>query len=593
MSVYGAGSNDYRQLVCESDAEDIEGCNYVRKPTRVPIEANDIQCISSGYLHSVFIYKNGAVFCAGDDSKFQIGTKERKFYMNLIEINVSNDPITWVHCGSYYTIYLTQKGEVIICSDQCIGKSISYIANSPVRLIAGSCVAPCAIDSCGVVYLFDKNPEIEPKKYRFACPASDIARCNDFAIILTNDNILYGNGKLNNGKNEFVPIIQLSSYTIKNVFGYSSHAAVISNDGKVLMYGNNSFGQCGNSDSKFNNEFSLVQSLDEYKITQIALGVNHTIFITEEGTALSCGANYYAQTMSGHAGGEVKIPIPLSFEEQATYAVCGDESSFLFFSIKLHIPEHHEYIERKGIKIDSSENIQKLENQLKEANNTIRNLEKKLSQQQFRGPLNPSNFTSINTFGNFIRLNVIGENQESRQYSVKSFIKHPCVVGFAILQTNDNHCISIIDSPPYKILSEETVESLSPTRRSIIVLEVVMAMNYLHHNNIYSISLSPEKIYLNERNDILLFGLEHIESNFEDKLARLDLNSYMNFLTFISRNCEYNPRIREIIAYSFDTIIEGFKSFDFNIFQGCDQFSVMEKYEKIISQEDQTRKTNQ
>jgi len=103
------------------------------------------------------------------------------------------------------------------------------------------------------------------------------------------------------------------------------HQFAITSEGKVYAWGRNEKGQLGLNDLKDRKCPTLVEDLDGYRIVHVAVGKNHSLFLTDKGQVLACGDNKCGQ-MAQKAGGMVKTPKLVSYDgPPATRIACGQE----------------------------------------------------------------------------------------------------------------------------------------------------------------------------------------------------------------------------------------------------------------------------
>jgi len=103
------------------------------------------------------------------------------------------------------------------------------------------------------------------------------------------------------------------------------HQFAITSEGKVYAWGRNEKGQLGLNDLKDRKCPTLVEDLDGYRIVHIAVGKNHSLFLTDKGQVLACGDNKCGQ-MAQKAGGMVKTPKIVSYDgPPACRITCGQE----------------------------------------------------------------------------------------------------------------------------------------------------------------------------------------------------------------------------------------------------------------------------
>lgn len=323
IQAYGAGLNDSHQLGSTSDGS-TDGNPTVINPVCFPIDAKGLKCVSAGRDQSIFVFNNGKVFALGNDKKFHIGSENRTEYSTLTEIHISKEKITWGACGHNYSVYLTSSGKVIYCSENSIGNRAIITHSAPAVYLCAGISTPCSIDRDGSFYTFFKDPSRQPKKYQLEQPVFDIACGTGFVLALTIDGIVYGNGLLNNRQDSFSPIISLSRVTITRVFAFDGHAVVLTEKGKLRTWGNNSCGQLGMGTTDKNMKFEKVNTLQDVPMSLVSCGREHTVFVTDDGRLMGCGANDCGQLMFGQDQSPVLTPeISTVFNEHVSFISAG------------------------------------------------------------------------------------------------------------------------------------------------------------------------------------------------------------------------------------------------------------------------------
>ena len=325
-AIFAAGLNDHGQLSIATPGSTTPSSEIILSPTPVYTVGGNLVCIACGYDHSVFIYDDGSVYAVGDDREFIIGTQDKTEYRTPVKVNLPA-PIVWAACGWYYTCYLAADGTLYYCSKDLKGQQYHIKEDQKLIYVTGNTMEPSAIDEKGDVYQYQQNPKTSSTKYHLPAPVYDLVSCKKFSIALTIDHIVYGNRKLNNGKNEFAPIIDLKEVSCRQIFGYFQFAGVLSEDGSVYFYGDNNYGQLAIGQSKTRNtQFIKVASLPE-PVQIMAVGQSHSTFITESGDFYTCGFNNQGQLMIDSKEEQV-TPVKTSIEN-ATNVVCGDNFTFV------------------------------------------------------------------------------------------------------------------------------------------------------------------------------------------------------------------------------------------------------------------------
>jgi alpha-tubulin suppressor-like RCC1 family protein len=90
------------------------------------------------------------------------------------------------------------------------------------------------------------------------------------------------------------------------VAGYNTSFALL-NNGTVMSWGDNSYGQLGLGDSSYRYIPTVINGLTAVK--QIAANGHHAVFLLDDGTVKACGVNNYGQIGQGTLGGMFYTPV--------------------------------------------------------------------------------------------------------------------------------------------------------------------------------------------------------------------------------------------------------------------------------------------
>ncbi len=168
---------------------------------------------------------------------------------------------------------------------------------------------------------------------------SAIACGRDHTLFLTNEGKVYSCGRnadgqlgrtvdLANPQRTPSIISTLDPFTISAIAGGGYHTVFLTNDGKVYSCGRNSSGQLGRTVNTANPREtpSIISTLDPFKVSAIACGSYHTVFLTNHGKVYSCGFNSSGQLGLGNTANQ-PTPQPISTLDPFTISAidCGNE----------------------------------------------------------------------------------------------------------------------------------------------------------------------------------------------------------------------------------------------------------------------------
>ncbi|OHT11289.1 hypothetical protein TRFO_19406 [Tritrichomonas foetus] len=333
--MFAAGNNSRNQLFTDSNAHTSDKVPCVLPPKGMTIDAKKIVDFSTGSNFSVYVTSDGAAFAVGDDHDFCIGTQNRTLYTQPTEVKFDEckEKFVGVHCGSYYTMYLTENGSLIYCSynssnyTPCVHK-----LDAKAVYVTGGLLKPIALDENGDIYIFRTSPNRPPKKYHLPEPVYDICGCDNvftagFIVAVTITGKVYSNGSYSNESKEFSPVESLNDIKIVRVFGCHRHCLALTEDGEILVMGANVSGQHGNNNTDNTNTFSQVKHLAVEKIVSAAVGYAHSAFVTAEGKLFTCGSNEFGQLGHSAIGTDVKVPTPAQVDGKVTHVWAGAYST--------------------------------------------------------------------------------------------------------------------------------------------------------------------------------------------------------------------------------------------------------------------------
>lgn len=308
------------------------------QPALVNIDCNHIVSCGVGWRHNVVVYENGCAYGWGYNDEKQLGNLPQEVPEPMFMSSFKDFHVTWVHCGDKITIILTDAGEAY-----AIG---SMYGEKPVRLQSSQPFVFCTCLS-GAVYALDCNGDI------FSCtsqtgkgavshlpePVCDIAVGSTFCLAVTVSGIAYAKGNdaacgcgSSSPSDSFQPISSLIGIKIARVVAYGSFSIAIARDGRVFVCGTTSDGRIGVPDASSPiSSFQQLKKLNGEKIIDADCGDAHSIFLTKDGHAYSCGISIDGRTLCGRAD---SFPEPVKADlTGVTYIRCGCFHSIAFVNI--------------------------------------------------------------------------------------------------------------------------------------------------------------------------------------------------------------------------------------------------------------------
>lgn len=182
----------------------------------------------------------------------------------------------------------------------------------------------------------------------------DIAAGYDFSVIITKDKLAYGfgaNGNYTYGTNNTTAyVVPTQVNYLKNVIsasGGTDHVVYLKSDGTVWGTGLNTSGQLGDGSKVTKTEAVQTTSPNWEGVlrdaVRVSAGLNHTVVLKKDGTAVGFGYNGYGQL--GVATTPIAVPIVLSYSngtpiENIKNIACN---------------QHGTYIETEGVNSETGE----------------------------------------------------------------------------------------------------------------------------------------------------------------------------------------------------------------------------------------------
>ena len=284
----------------------------------------------------------------GSNEQYQLSGSDKE-YLIPTPIIVYQKSVIWATCGSSFTVYVREDGNLVFCGHFC--QKINQ--NSPQPHIiepkgkkkfvfASACSSKfCALDWKGNIYIFNCDLQQRPLISSLPIPAYDVV-CGYsnisgkfYAIAVSVSGQAYGFDGLNNGLHHFSPIPQLAKVHIKRVYDHSNHLAFLTDKGQIWTYGSGNNGQCGNGTNEGNPTFKLIKCNENVVFSDAELGENHSIFITQDRETFSCGDNKHFQLCLGMTKMPILDPTPSKLViGKAVGAACGSYHTLILTDSK-------------------------------------------------------------------------------------------------------------------------------------------------------------------------------------------------------------------------------------------------------------------
>ncbi|XP_018568788.1 ultraviolet-B receptor UVR8 [Anoplophora glabripennis] len=360
MSLYCWGANSYGQLGLgyKSDEE--------LEPKEVPLKncdlrAEDIISIAGGAGHSLILDKYGFVYCCGLNSKGQLGLSDDTLKLTQIEI-LGEFKIVQISCGWDFSAAVSECGKQFVWGNNAntqlgLSKSITC-TGIPSRLqVSQKLATGFKHVSCGLRHSamitkdggllvagtgakgqlglgdnFDDNNYLSISKVPDLEDVVSVASGQHHTVVLRDNGTVlsWGENKFGqlgvdpNVANSFVPLEVFSHDGLHSVYAGWTHSAGLTKNGDIFTWGRNSYGQLG-AEREVPYKPEKVPALNN--IIQLSLGSEHNLAVTKEGKLYSWGWNEHGSCGTGDKK-DVKIPKQILSNKKIKYAFACTGSSF-------------------------------------------------------------------------------------------------------------------------------------------------------------------------------------------------------------------------------------------------------------------------
>lgn len=288
LSCWGANSKE--------QAGQSPAAQRIDYPTEISSLENDVIMTSSGRGHSCALTSTGGVKCWGENNKGQLGNNSPLSTTTSIPQQVSglSSGVIQISTGGNFTCALLANGTV-----QCwglnsrgqLGNGTTANATTPtmVRNLAGSVVKVAANDESTCVLL-----------------ASGSVQCWG-----SNDSGQLGI-PLVTAQSSLPVLVQELNGVAVNIISGNEYSCVLMNSGKVYCWGNNNYGQLGNSTALGGSSYKPleVQGLTKAPIFIRSAGLSACAIMSDK-TAQCWGNNQYGQLGNGDGSGTAQNPNPV------------------------------------------------------------------------------------------------------------------------------------------------------------------------------------------------------------------------------------------------------------------------------------------
>eukprot|EP01127_Copromyxa_protea_P022741 TRINITY_DN831_c0_g2_i1.p1 TRINITY_DN831_c0_g2~~TRINITY_DN831_c0_g2_i1.p1 ORF type:complete len:367 (+),score=45.61 TRINITY_DN831_c0_g2_i1:1230-2330(+) len=249
------------------------------------------------------------VWTWGRNNCGQLGSGSTDYTTKPVHVEFQDKKVIWVGCSSNNTSYaLTSEGELYAWGYNAYGEG-------------GHCDT--------------QNPSCTPRRSAPDKTILKVAIGDHHVIALTNTGDVVswgsgGSGQLGNGgtSNQNSPVVvqNVSGKKIKEVYAANNHSAVLTKDGEVWIWGENSYYQLGVSGTQTRPYLIDKNLWKNKKIIQLSLSTTFTLALADDGTMFSWGNNGSGQLGTGNTT-NYNAPVPVPFPNLITRVDCFNDLS--------------------------------------------------------------------------------------------------------------------------------------------------------------------------------------------------------------------------------------------------------------------------
>ncbi|XP_030755078.1 secretion-regulating guanine nucleotide exchange factor [Sitophilus oryzae] len=361
MALYAWGANSYGQLGIgyKSDAE--------IKPQKVELRGTDLKAeeivsIAGGGGHTLILTSNGFVYCCGWNSKGQLGLSDDTLTFTQIDI-LKEFKVVQISCGWDFSAAVCECGKQFVWGNNQytqlgLSKSITC-TGIPSRLQVSQKLATGFKQvSCGLRHSamitkdggllvagtgakgqlglgdnFDDDNYLSISKVPDLYDVISVASGQNHTVSLKENGTILSWGENKYGQLgvdtsvaiSFIPLEAFHLEGLSSVYAGWTHSAALANNGDVFIWGRNNYGQLGSGRA---NALFKPEKLDTLSnVNQLSLGSEHNLAVTKDNKLYSWGWNEHGSCGTGDKK-DVKIPTQILNSKKVKYAFACTGTSF-------------------------------------------------------------------------------------------------------------------------------------------------------------------------------------------------------------------------------------------------------------------------
>ncbi|OMJ88475.1 hypothetical protein SteCoe_9604 [Stentor coeruleus] len=341
------------------------------RPEHIGGDFGDIEFVRAGANSTFCKSKDGSYYVWGEanDGKFSCDAALKGYFEKPEQLSFGFEIID-IAIGKNYCVYIDITGflhQIGKNYNACLNKKYKSLEGASFYQVAGSGNHFLALSTKGSIYSWTLEQESDilgrdltiPKEYpgeitlcsqqfpnkedekdqdreqmvkessskiaKVYCLEDNTLLLTDKGEVIASGNNKYGQMGIAYGDIEdvnddngiystfiMIPRLSLSNkVSLKSISCGNRHALGITKEGKVLSWGNNSYGQLGNESLVFCQQFpEIISSLKSENIIRVAAGYSHSLALTEEGQVYSFGSAENGKLGQGLVNSTVIFSIP-------------------------------------------------------------------------------------------------------------------------------------------------------------------------------------------------------------------------------------------------------------------------------------------
>ena len=233
----------------------------------VGLEGHSISQVSCGDLHTVVLTFDGCVYTFGSNEEGQLGhPMESQRTPQKVTGCLESEKVVFVASNAYYTACITEDGDTFTWGDGehgQLGHGDNKNQSSP-KIVAG---------------LAGKHAK------QVACGESHTIVCTEDGRVYSFGDAAHGQLGHGNSETALTPILiqqaQLEGKCVVQVACGSVHSMALTSDGRLYTWGNGEDGRLGHGSELSTCVPSIVESLMDYKVINIACNHEHSAALVD------------------------------------------------------------------------------------------------------------------------------------------------------------------------------------------------------------------------------------------------------------------------------------------------------------------------